>query len=113
MIFLVRLSQTNTTMKNNVYRLLLIFFISVSLASTASANNTQERASGNGKCIALSKPDQYTKDIAGFPSSRMAALFDIQATYNLDSSISQLSSFAACAWTGTEWWVSQWNKDSI
>ena len=23
------------------------------------------------------------------------------------------SSDLACAWTGTEWWVSQWNKDSI
>ncbi|MBL7924516.1 MAG: T9SS type A sorting domain-containing protein [Bacteroidia bacterium] len=41
------------------------------------------------------------------------ALFDVQSYYNLDSLASFSGGFAALAWTGSEWWVAQWNKDSL
>ncbi len=41
------------------------------------------------------------------------ALWDIQSFYALDTICSTAGGFAGLCWTGTEWWVSQWNKDSL
>jgi len=48
-----------------------------------------------------------------FSPPTTASLFDIQFTLMLDSVVSASSGFAALAWTGTEWWVAKWNKDSL
>ncbi|MBK7682418.1 MAG: T9SS type A sorting domain-containing protein [Bacteroidetes bacterium] len=42
-----------------------------------------------------------------------ASLWDIQFISMLDSTVSGSSGFAAVAWTGTEWYVAKWNKDSL
>jgi Secretion system C-terminal sorting domain len=42
-----------------------------------------------------------------------ASLWDIQLIAMLDSNVAGNSGFAAVAWTGTEWWVAKWNKDSL
>jgi len=41
------------------------------------------------------------------------ALWDIQDYFALDTIASTAGGFAGIAWVGNEWWVSQWNKDSI
>lgn len=41
------------------------------------------------------------------------ALFDVQFTAFLDSAVSASSGFVGVAWTGTEWWVSKFSKDSL
>jgi hypothetical protein len=87
--------------------LLLAFFANATAQGTAEhAGILQSNLSAVSNHPGLSVADNSM-------TNRSAALFDIQQTYNLDSSISQLSSFAACAWIGNEWWVSQWNKDSL
>lgn len=42
-----------------------------------------------------------------------AALWDIQEYFAVDTVASTAGSFAGIAWVGNEWWVSQWNKDSV
>jgi hypothetical protein len=83
------------------------------VAGAVGNHDTAVQPSVSDQCVYISKiqPASLRSGAPALPG--LSAVFDLQGTYNLDSIASGSSSFAACAWTGTEWWVSQWNKDSL
>lgn len=87
-------------------------FLSSAQAQTMQAY-LSEKAPSNKKAQSLSDFQNVSakSGIGQIPSTQAA--FDIQLTLNLDSAVNSISSYAGICFTGTEFWVSKWNVDSL
>lgn len=92
--------------------LMIMLFIPVLVLKAQHPAESIPPAKAASISLALADPQNYSgADRGTLPL--VQALYDIQFTSFLDSTVSALSAFAGVAWTGSEWWVSKWNKDSI
>lgn len=93
---------------------LSVFAIALVLSAfNAQGQSSAERASF-GKVPSISLSAAGASNLRGsHPSTPApAALFDLQFTVNLDSS-GGTGAYAGVCWTGTEFWVSKWNRDTL
>ena len=83
------------------------------LSGSLLAQQANEAAPAR-KAMAISLSN-YTASAQKGPGTQVTptALWDIQDFYALDTICSTAGGFAGICWTGSEWWVSQWNKDSL
>lgn len=97
-------------MKHSLLLLLCTFILSVTIGNSQKLSVDQCPIHHQN----LSEIIPVTGAEAGIGTPPSAAgLWDVQLIAMLDSNIAGNSGFAAVAWTGTEWWVAKWNKDSI
>lgn len=75
------------------------------------ANETAPAVKPKSINLADIPPSALAKGPVTTPSA--LALWDIQDYFAVDTVASTAGGFAGIAWVGNEWWVSQWNKDSI
>jgi hypothetical protein len=85
---------------------------SSSQAQTMQASQI-EKAPSSKKAISLSDFQNASAKSGKGQLPTTQAAFDIQLTLNLDSAVNTVSSYAAVCFTGTEFWVSKWNVDSL
>lgn len=91
-----------------------IYILGISLLQAQSADVLQ------GASTFTSNPSESSISIVHSQEARgivttpgTAGIFDIQFAAFLDSAVSASSGFVGVAWTGTEWWVSKFSKDSL
>jgi hypothetical protein len=98
-------------MKRILYLLAAALLMSAAVkAQTGSEKVTGVKAASiNLSSILIKQAQKNGNGVQPAP----AALFDIQEVYVPDTIASTTGSYAALAWSGTEWWFSLWNKDSL
>jgi hypothetical protein len=96
-------------------RILYLLGAAFLMSATVKAQTGAEKVSGvKAVSINLSEiPTGHSSKDANGIQPAPAALFDIQQVYVPDTIASSTGSFAGLAWSGTEWWFSLWNKDSL
>src|SRR4051812_25784446 len=75
--------------------------------SSAFAQSIMKHTSSAKNDVITSPRTNAAKGGGG--NNQTQALFDVQFNYN----ILPLTGMAGCAFTGTEFWASHWNQDSI
>jgi len=61
----------------------------------------------------LSNSQDFSSARKANPGNQVNALFDVQKNYNLTAQRGVTGGHAGVVWTGTEFWVSTWNVDSL
>lgn len=91
----------------------LLSIVLVLAAMTAKGQTTSENAPvSKGPVVSLSEVTPFNLRGAQPVSPSTMALFDLQFTVNLDSA-GGTGAYAGVCWTGTEFWVSKWNRDTL
>jgi len=67
----------------------------------------------NDALPSISNTQDFSSARKANPSNQVNALFDVQLNYNLTAQRGVSGGHAGVVWTGTEFWVSVWNSDSL
>lgn len=96
-------------------RILYLLAAAVLMSAAVKAQTGSEKVTGvKAASIDLSSiPTLQTQKNGNGVQPAPTALFDIQEVYGLDTIASTTGTYAALAWSGTEWWFSLYNKDSL
>jgi len=98
-------------MKKTITRTCFFLFaygIAPFILSTAFASNTDADKTTSTGITTVSLPGEPSAARHGNPVNETQAIFDIQFNYPMG-----FPSGVSCVYTGTEFWVGAWNKDSI
>lgn len=99
--------------KKYVFILAGCFILQNSQAQVAQSASSEKAPVTDKSVVSLANVQMQSMKSGKAQTPSTQAAFDIQLTLNLDSAINGASAYAGICWTGTEFWVSKWNVDSL